>query len=225
MSVQLLPFNLELNKYNQMENKHLFLMLLLLFSTLCSFPQGKITRQNGHQSNTISSKHNDVKYDVSQYVPIDLGLSVKWSNQNMGASESNIDGYTYGWSEITPRKSYSWKENTIPKIKNISENLKYDVAAAKLGNGWRMPTADELHELKTKCKWIWNETLKGFDIYGPNGNSIFLPAYKHNGNDGYWSGTRTDNNIEIAYGLFYANKRLFSSCVGIGNPCYIRPVK
>ena len=67
-----------------------------------------------------------------------------------------------------------------------------DAAAVLLGGGWRMPTADELWELKTKCTWkpvtIVIDSTEFFvqkltlgyvitsNVPGYEGNSIFLPA-------------------------------------------------
>lgn len=200
-----------------------FTLLMVVLSLFQVFPQGKITRHvdKPHPS-TRTSKHN-VTYNVEDYDAIDLGLSVLWGNQNMGASVSDIRGYRYGWSELTPRKAYSWKENKIPKILNICGNPSYDVPSCKLGNGWRLPSVEEMKELKSKCKWVWNPTKNGYDVYGPNGKSIFLPAWE-NGAE-YWTGTRTDNNIEIANDLFFTNSYITVSCAGIGNPMMIRAVK
>jgi len=53
-----------------------------------------------------------------------------------------------------------------------------DAARANMGGRWRMPTSSELGELREKCTWTWTETngVKGYNVVGPNGNSIFLPA-------------------------------------------------
>jgi len=184
--------------------------------------QGKVVRQSKPVKHKVSENIN-VSYDVNQYEAIDLGLSVKWANQNMGATETDICGYKFGWSEPAPRKAYSWKDNSIPKITDISGNRKYDVASAKLGNGWRMPTLEETKELRRKCKWIYNTNLKGYDIWGPNGNTIFMPITDHNA--GYWTGTRRDDNIHLANNLFLTSDLIIVSCSGIGNAYMIRPVK
>lgn len=57
-------------------------------------------------------------------------------------------------------------------------NTEYDIASAKMGNGWRMPTGDEFRELRDECTWTV-ETIngrKGYRVTGRNGNSIFLPC-------------------------------------------------
>ena len=59
-------------------------------------------------------------------------------------------------------------------IYSIVKNAKHDPATANWGNNWRMPTSEELQELKDKCKWEFTGT--GYKVTGPNKNSIFLPA-------------------------------------------------
>ena len=75
-----------------------------------------------------------------------------------------------------------------------------DAATAKLGSPWRMPTVDEIEELITKCTWTWTtqDGVNGYQVDGPNGNAIFLPAsgnrlytsIAYAGSTGrYWSGS------------------------------------
>lgn len=40
--------------------------------------------------------------------------------------------------------------------------------------GDKLPTKEQLEELKNKCSWSW--TGNGYKVTGPNGNSIVLPA-------------------------------------------------
>ena len=59
----------------------------------------------------------------------------------------------------------------------------HDAAHVKWGGAWRMPTYQELNDLKSKCDWTW-QPRKGVDGYGYvirgrgdyASNSIFLPA-------------------------------------------------
>ena len=53
-----------------------------------------------------------------------------------------------------------------------------DAATTKLGSPWRMPTFDEFMELKDNCTWTWTtqDGVNGYQMEGPNGNTIFLPA-------------------------------------------------
>ena len=86
---------------------------------------------------------------------VDLGLSVKWANMNVGASKDSGFGTYYAWGETKPKSYYSW--NTYIWSKGDSQFLiKYsladrkiqlvpsdDAASANWGEGWRMPTVDE----------------------------------------------------------------------------------
>lgn len=48
----------------------------------------------------------------------------------------------------------------------------YDEAVSKFGN--KLPTIEQLDELKNQCTWTWMGS--GYKVVGPNGNSIYLPA-------------------------------------------------
>ena len=116
----------------------------------------------------------DVSYDMvggnSEYV--DLGLSVKWASRNVDAAAPEELGGFYTWSED-------------------------DIAHAKLGGSWRMPTKKEIDELIKKCTWSWASVKGeiGFLITsnkrGYKDRSIFLPYYYAgtSGDVAYWSGS------------------------------------
>ncbi len=129
---------------------------------------------------------NDNQINGHEYV--DLGLSVKWATCNIGASKPSDPGNYYAWEE--------------------------DQAHKEWGIPWRMPTEDEMLELKKKCKWTWTiqDKQKGYNITGPNGNSIFLPIggcqdelYRSKmENCGlYWSISTPPNYTGLAYYLHF----------------------
>lgn len=76
----------------------------------------------------------------------------------------------------------------------------YNEAVSRFGN--KLPTKQQLEELKNKCTWTW--TGSGCKVMGPNGNSIYLPAtgfrycrgdVKFVGTCGhYWSSTPYDSD-------------------------------
>ena len=161
-----------------------------------------------------------VKVSLPVPEPVDLGLSVKWASANLGASDPGEAGGYFAWGETAPKagvyegKKYKFGEysnqmtkynfytvlsSTLRSLTTVTpldckETLdpEDDAAAVMLGGGWRMPTADELWELKTKCTWtpvttVLDSTeffverrLEGCvitsNVPGYEGNSIFLPA-------------------------------------------------
>ncbi len=87
---------------------------------------------------------------------------------------------------------------------NIS-GTEYDVAHVKWGENWRMPTETEIQELCDRCTWTWTtfNGVNGYEVVGPNGNSIFLPAagyristdvYARGENSNYWSAVLDDED-------------------------------
>lgn len=169
---------------------------------------------------TARSEGQEVKMTVTITLPrpepVDLGLSVKWASANLGASDPKETGAYFAWGETSPKAGhYSGKNYKFGEYSNMwtkynmgadvyiighySEpdyketlDLEDDAAAVLLGDGWRMPTADELWELRTKCTWkkVMDTTkigrrdteirLKGYiitsNVPGYEGRSIYLPA-------------------------------------------------
>lgn len=82
-----------------------------------------------------------------------------------------------------------------------------DVATAKWGSQWRMPTKEEFEELVDKCSW----DRVNFDGYvchkvtGPSGKSIFFVAKWPEGlykGDYYWTSTLDAERNQLAYNIF-----------------------
>lgn len=137
--------------------------------------------------------------NVNGYTYVDLGLPsrVKWATHNIGATSSAEPGDTFLWGSTTP---YTLGEQCLTfgnVMSDFSGNPQYDAATASWGDSWRMPTKEELSELKKKCTWTW--MAGGYKVTGPNGHSIFLPY----GSKGmYWSSTpKSYENVASAYYL------------------------
>ena len=156
---------------------------------------------------------------------IDLGLSVKWATCNVGANIPWEYGVYYAWGEREKKSYYHW--STYKWCKGSYDSLtKYcisstncatgkwddktvldpedDVAHVKWGGNWRMPTEAEQVELRKNCTWTWTTQngVNGYEVTGPNGNSIFLPAagyrdrteaYDRGNNGYYWSSSLNYN--------------------------------
>ena len=121
---------------------------------------------------------------------VDLGLSVKWANMNVGAKKESGFGTYFAWGETQPKEYYSWKTyawsrgdsqfltkySTTDKRTQLA--LADDAARTNLGGEWRMPTVDEYEELIANCTWQWitKDGVNGYKITSKKtGNSIFLP--------------------------------------------------
>lgn len=122
---------------------------------------------------------------------VDLGLSVKWANYNVGAKKPEEIGGYFAWGETKPKTNFTnydyyyfvQNEGYVVTKYNSSDGLEEllaedDAAHTYYGGHWRMPTIAELEELRMKCYWV-SYTLNGifgYMVYADNGNSIFLPA-------------------------------------------------
>ena len=73
--------------------------------------------------------------------------------------------------------------------------VSYDAATVNWGSDWRIPIKAEQDELRTECDWEWTTKngVNGYEVTGPNGNSIFLPTA------GYRSGTSLSSAGSYGY--------------------------
>jgi hypothetical protein len=148
---------------------------------------------------------------------VDLGLSVCWATMNVGAKSPGNYGDYYAWGETSTKSVYDWNTyeycdgawNSVTKyctdsINDTIDNKTVlepsdDVAHVKWGGNWRLPTYEELRELKEKCEWKWSKKNgeEGYKVTGPNENTVFFPAASYRDKDGlqplligfYWSST------------------------------------
>ena len=126
---------------------------------------------------------------------VDLGLSVKWASWNVGASKVADYGGLYGAGDPTGvRTNYSIEGYHRVEGECIS-GTEYDLATLKWGKNWRIPTIEQLKELKENCTWekeVVVDGIKGVRATGPNGNQIFIPCA------GTRQGTRNVDKESIA---------------------------
>ena len=135
---------------------------------------------------------------VEDYVDLGLPNGTLWAKHNVGANKPEANGDYFAWGETEPKEnytanSYRWayvengkiyytKYNTNSangEVDNKTElDPEDDAATVNMGSEWRMPTIDEITELIENCTWQWTKLngVNGYQVTGPNGNSIFLPA-------------------------------------------------
>lgn len=172
---------------------------------------------------------------------VDLGLSVLWATCNIGASSPEEYGDYYAWGELITKDDYSEETYTYTDNPEILP-ADHDTATQLWGDGWRMPTANEIEELiatkedTNNYEWTWKEIdgRTGWEIkYLDNDNSMFLPAagyYEGTTYDGselygtYWSSNKTDDPIDswtLDFSSTEVSKEGYFSYLGNS----IRPVK
>ena len=165
------------------------------------------------QAQTYNRTHGQ----VNGHEWVDLGLSVKWGVCNIGASSISDYGDYFAWAETKTKTIFRYVNSVSygQKFNDINGDVHYDVASAIWGKPWRLPTRQEQDELNNNCSWTWTtcNNINGYQIIGPNGNSIFLPAagYYHmsklesigiQGN--YWSSTPWEEFDHDAYRIAFA---------------------
>lgn len=136
---------------------------------------------------------------------VDMGLpsGTRWATCNVETTSPEQPGKLYAWGEVTTKSSYTPENHKYygKEMDDFSGDSAYDIATAKWGEGWRMPTEDEFSELLFYCDWKYEQQggRWGSIITSPTtGNSIFLPVtgYKEDtshhdasGNGLYWTST------------------------------------
>ena len=202
---------------------------------------GKIkARKQGTTTITVRTADGgktDVCYVTVTPSMVDLGLSVKWANSNIGANDSNSYGNYYAWGEIAPKSSYSWSNYRFWKSGSPGSGITFskyvlqdaygkvdyrntldpadDVAMQVFAGQWRMPTREEMNELKENCTWQWTTMggKKGYKITsnktGYRDRWIFLPAaggwydgsLHEGGTTSYWSSSLDYGEYAVSLGF------------------------
>ncbi len=201
--------------------------------------------KNEPQMNLTPSK--DVK-------AVDLGLSVKWANMNIGATKPEGYGAYFAWGETSPKSVYDWSTYKYSKGSVGSTMTKYctssscgtvdnkttldpedDAAHVNWGGNWRMPTLAEQEELRNNCTWTWTTQngVKGYQVKGKNGNSIFLPAagsredsdlYDVGAYGDYWSSSLYAGRSDFAHYINFDSDYMNACCCDRYDGQSVRPV-
>jgi hypothetical protein len=167
-------------------------------------PNVSYIRENG----VIEYNKASLRYNM-----VDLGLpsGILWADRNVGASSPEEAGLYFQWGDtvgytaeqaLNGEKIFDWTsyfdttDNGATFIKYSNDKLTAletsdDAVIANMGSEYRMPTKDEVDELRDNCSITFidlqgNEysqdendltadTLKGIKFTGNNGNSIFIP--------------------------------------------------
>ena len=195
-----------------------------------------------------------------EHLQVDLGLpsGTLWAFTNLGAAVPEDFGDYYAWGEVDYKSDYSWNTYKYVKGGDATKLTKYcsqanmgngkytdtlvvlevqdDVATAKWGADWCMPTQEQFEELKKECTWKW--TVRNgkniVEITGKNGSKLYMPAAGCHfnktrslvGTNGYyWSRTLSDkgSNRGSCFTFSQNDMEVSVRARNIGNS--IRPVR
>ena len=160
------------------------------------------------------------------YTESGVKTHVLWAKWNLGANSEEGSGLFYAWGEIE-QKPKCGQSNYLYEDNPDELPADRDAASVRLGDGWRMPTSDELSALaatqnSSDFKWTWVESgdIPGWRIQriaaepaNLSGNSIFLPCAGYIGSFGYhgtewdiadgfyWTSSIDTSNTEVAMEL------------------------
>lgn len=174
---------------------------------------GGDNNDNYWDDNLNPSAKNNYPYAV------DMGLSVKWSNKNLGTSKDFEPGGSYGWADssgcIFIENLAYYPYGNLPK--HIS-GTQYDVAKHNWGSPWRLPTKVEFEELinNSKIEWVKDAEAGGKMLLKftskKTGNYIFFSPsnirygkeiYNDGREGGYWTGDLTsDSNCAWTFAFY-----------------------
>ena len=195
----------------------------------------------------------------NEYVDLGLPSGLKWAKCNVGATTETDYGDYFMWGSTKPNTpdECTWEHTPFNNgdsyynadaFKLMKDTVcpngilakEYDAAAQIMGDGWRMPTSNDIGELLTNTtqNQVGNYNGTGVDGYEftskINGNSIFIPTagYVYDGSvnqvdDVYtgnvWSSS-PDNESDMTsnpYGAWALHLGSERSC-GITHPyrCY-----
>lgn len=139
-------------------------------------------------------KRNSMPFVDIDSDAVDLGLSVKWRNRNLGADSISDSGYLYAWGDVEAMednlglsnddewKTYKWcdgrKDGLFRYCTSVFDGnavdcrvemlLQDDAASSVLGGRWRTPTISEWEELLNpeNCSWEWTcvDGMNGYRV-------------------------------------------------------------
>lgn len=100
---------------------------------------------------------------------VDLGLSVKWASFNVGATRAEEPGLLFAWGETASKdeyteENYKWNgPDGLTKYCYLEEfgtvdnkmelDLEDDAAYVAYGEGWHIPTMEQIFELVDNTHW------------------------------------------------------------------------
>lgn len=201
--------------------RHFFTAMLLLAANIqITNAQKVVLHMVGNKTFECNiSELDSISFvDAEEHEWGDLGLpsGTLWATCNVGASRPEEYGDYFAWGETKPKTNYS--SSSYSFTDNPSELLSEDDAAtANWGNGWLMPSKEQMDELisseNTTTIWTQQNGVNGRLITSKkNSKTLFLPAagfysdttLNYAGSYGdYWLRSAYNANSDRANDLFF----------------------
>ena len=166
-----------------------------------------------------------------EYVDLGLPSGTLWATTNVGATNPEDYGDYFAWGETEPKETYDignykWCRNSQTSMTKYCTNSSYgyngftdnktelepedDAAYVNWGEDWRMPSYDQLNELKTNCTWSGTTIngVNGLMVTGPNGNSLFLPTAGYR----YENSLSTDGSFGLYWSRILGSAHQYDAC-------------
>ena len=221
-----------------MKTKSIFALMLgmLLVLGACNEKQEPNKDKDNQQNETPSFDGDEGTVGGHAWVNLGLPSGTLWATCNVGADSPEEYGDYFAWGETTPKSNYNWStykygkaQNQLTKYCDNSDfgkdgftdnkpvlDAEDDAATANWGNGWRMPTLEEIEELyeERTSEWTEQNGVMGRLFTGPNGNTLFLPAagyyydtslYDAGSYGYYWSSALYDGSPNRACYLYFGS--------------------
>jgi hypothetical protein len=218
----------------------LFAVLLMMLASITAnaqnYPRGDVSQDGQVNISDLSSLIDYLLQgswpDEHEWVDLGLPSGTLWATCNLGATSPEEYGDYFAWGEVEPKEVYDWStykwcngaDSTLTKYCidgacGIVDNKTVldpedDAAYVNWGPSWRMPTMEQLLELKNICTTQRLEIngVMGALITGPNGNTVFFPLagqingseYERVGNYGYfWSTDIFSDDSNVARYIYF----------------------
>lgn len=199
----------------------------------------------------------DNNTSTHEYVDLGLPSGTLWATCNVGANSPEEYGDEFAWGETETKShydidNYKYANGAYNKLTKYCRDKEDgyngytdslttlersdDVAYQKWGSDWCMPTIEQMEELFDECTWTLTtrDGKKGYEVKGPNDNSIFFPGGETDSSDDYYYGYYWSSSIfftgRASVFCFYAETLDFAETLETGSVNYwygeaVRPVR
>ena len=156
--------------------------------------------------------------ETMEYVDLGLPSGIKWAKCDLGETSPEKYGDGYGWGETWTKTSWEYYYYFTDIVKGQftkydSRDKRYflekedDVAYLRLGEGWRIPTWNEMQELIDNCT-VTESTLNGWPgvmfVSKNNNNYIFFGYWKKSSRGSRrWSSALVPSDPSLAKCMYF----------------------